>query len=165
MTLPSLRPLALVLLVLTCGTALGFAAPAEGKKGKGKGGAPAGSVDSVAAGSPSKAARVTWKGGRGVLGPPRDLGNGVQEWTWTAPAEPGSGEERLTATWKQGSVDSSEEVVVGLTPGAVQRVTFEAFDEVAHQIDRQTSVRKGMPAAVRAELARGTGLGRRGNRL
>ena len=49
MTLPSLRPLALVLLVLTCGTALGFAAPAEGKKGKGKGGAPAGSVDNVAA--------------------------------------------------------------------------------------------------------------------
>ena len=53
MTLPSLRPLALVLLVLTCGTALGFAAPAEGKKGKGKGGAPAGSVDSVAAAKPS----------------------------------------------------------------------------------------------------------------
>ena len=54
MTLPSLRPLALVLLVLTCGTTLGFAAPAEGKKGKGKGGAPAGSVDSVAAAKPSE---------------------------------------------------------------------------------------------------------------
>ena len=53
MTLPSLRPLALVLLVLTCGTTLGFAAPAEGKKGKGKGGPPAGSVDSVAAAKPS----------------------------------------------------------------------------------------------------------------
>ena len=54
MTLPSLRPLALVLLVLTCGTTLGFAAPAEGKKGKGKGGAPAGSVDKVAAAKPSE---------------------------------------------------------------------------------------------------------------
>jgi len=54
MTLPSLRPLALVLLVLTCGTTLGFAAPAEGKKGKGKGGAPAGSVDKVAAAKPAE---------------------------------------------------------------------------------------------------------------
>ncbi|MEY3910866.1 MAG: hypothetical protein RJB43_79 [Verrucomicrobiota bacterium] len=54
MTLPSLRPLALVLLVLTCGTTLGFAAPAEGKKGKGKGGPPAGSVDSVAAAKPAE---------------------------------------------------------------------------------------------------------------
>lgn len=54
MTLPSLRPLALVLLVLTCGTTLGFAAPAEGKKGKGKGGPPAGSVDSVASAKPAE---------------------------------------------------------------------------------------------------------------
>ena len=54
MTLPSLRPLALVLLVLTCGTTLGFAAPAEGKKGKGKGGPPAGSVDKVAAAKPAE---------------------------------------------------------------------------------------------------------------
>jgi len=101
-------------------------------------------------GSPSKAARVNWKGGRGVLGPPRDLGNGVQEWTWTAPAEPGSGEERLTATWKQGSVDSSEEVVVGLTPGAVQRVTFEAFDEVAHQGSRWLATVKAVDRSGRA---------------
>jgi hypothetical protein len=43
-----------VLLVLTCGTTLGFAAPAEGKKGKGKGGPPAGSVDSVAAAKPAE---------------------------------------------------------------------------------------------------------------
>ena len=52
MTLSSLRPLALVLLVFSCGTTLGFGAPAEGKKGKGKGGPPAGSVDSVAAAKP-----------------------------------------------------------------------------------------------------------------
>ena len=52
MTLSSLRPLALVLLVLSCGTTLGFGAPAEGKKGKGKGGPPAGSVDIVAAAKP-----------------------------------------------------------------------------------------------------------------
>jgi phosphatidylethanolamine-binding protein (PEBP) family uncharacterized protein len=43
-----------VLLVLTCGTTLGFAAPAEGKKGKGKGGPPAGSVDSVASAKPAE---------------------------------------------------------------------------------------------------------------
>ncbi|GBL24474.1 putative lipoprotein LppC [Opitutia bacterium] len=52
MTLPSLRPLALVLLILSCGTMLGFGAPAEGKKGKGKGGAPTGSFDTVAAAKP-----------------------------------------------------------------------------------------------------------------
>ena len=52
MTLLSLRPLAVVLLVLSCGTMLGFGAPAEGKKGKGKGGPPAGSVDIVAAAKP-----------------------------------------------------------------------------------------------------------------
>ncbi len=52
MTLLSFRPLALVLLVFSCGTTLGFGAPAEGKKGKGKGGPPAGSVDSVAAAKP-----------------------------------------------------------------------------------------------------------------
>ena len=52
MTLLSLRPLAVVLLVLSCVTMLGFGAPAEGKKGKGKGGPPAGSVDIVAAAKP-----------------------------------------------------------------------------------------------------------------
>lgn len=52
MTLLSFRPLALVLLVFSCGTTLGFGAPAEGKKGKGKGGPPAGSVDTVAAAKP-----------------------------------------------------------------------------------------------------------------
>ena len=37
-----------------CMASLGYAAPAEGKKGKGKGGAPAGSVDNVAAAKPSE---------------------------------------------------------------------------------------------------------------
>lgn len=101
-------------------------------------------------GSPSKGAKVNWKGGRGVLGTARDLGNGVQEWTWTAPADCGTGEERLTATWKQGSVDSSEEVVVGLTPGAVQRVTFEAFDDVAHQGSSWSGTVKAVDRAGRA---------------
>lgn len=84
-------------------------------------------------GSPSKGARVSWKSSRGTLSPAKELGSGVQEWTWTAPADPGSGEERLSATWKQGSVDSTEEVVLALTAGAVSRVAFDAFDEVAHQ--------------------------------
>jgi hypothetical protein len=53
MTVSSLRRLALVLLVLSCGTTLGFGAPAEGKKGKGKGGPPAGAVDTVAAAKPT----------------------------------------------------------------------------------------------------------------
>ncbi len=53
MTLPSLRPLALVLVMFYCVVTFGFAAPAEGKKGKGKGGPPAGSVDNVAAAKPA----------------------------------------------------------------------------------------------------------------
>jgi Raf kinase inhibitor-like YbhB/YbcL family protein len=50
----SLRHLMLVLVLFHCVVTLGYAAPAEGKKGKGKGGVPAGSVDSVAAAKPSE---------------------------------------------------------------------------------------------------------------
>lgn len=84
-------------------------------------------------GAPAKAAKVSWKSGRGTLSAPRELGNGVQEWTWTAPLDPGVGFERLNATWKQGVVDSAEEVTVGLAQGAVQRLTVREFDDVAHQ--------------------------------
>jgi phosphatidylethanolamine-binding protein (PEBP) family uncharacterized protein len=49
----SLRHLTLVLVLFHCVVTLGFAAPAEGKKGKGKGGPPAGSVDNVAAAKPA----------------------------------------------------------------------------------------------------------------
>ena len=50
----SLRHLMLVLVLFHCVVTLGYAAPAEGKKGKGKGGVPAGSVDTVAAAKPSE---------------------------------------------------------------------------------------------------------------
>ena len=49
----SLRQLTVLLLMFQCMISLGYAAPAEGKKGKGKG-APAGSVDSVAAAKPAE---------------------------------------------------------------------------------------------------------------
>jgi len=50
----SLRQLTVLLLMFHCMVSLGYAAPAEGKKGKGKGGAPASAVDSVAAAKPAE---------------------------------------------------------------------------------------------------------------
>ncbi|MSS99459.1 MAG: hypothetical protein CK541_06005 [Opitutia bacterium] len=58
MILPSLRPLILVLVMFHCVVIFGFAAPAEGKKGKG--GPPAGSVDKVAAAKPAEK-NITFK--------------------------------------------------------------------------------------------------------
>ena len=67
-----------------------------------------------------RACRSLFIQGRGAWSRPRDLGDGVHEWTWTAPRELGSGLEKLTATWKQGKVDSSEEIVVELSQGPVR---------------------------------------------
>lgn len=83
-------------------------------------------------GAASRGAKIQWKGGRGTWSAPRDLSEGVHEWTWTAPRELGTGVERMTATWKQGKVDSSEEIVVGLSQGPVRSLTVEPEDTVAH---------------------------------
>lgn len=83
-------------------------------------------------GAPTKGARVQWKGGHGTWSQPRELGDGVQEWTWTAPRELGTGQERLVATWKQGKVDSSEEIVIGLAQGPVRSLSVRPEDSVAH---------------------------------
>lgn len=83
-------------------------------------------------GAASRGARVQWNGGHGTWSQPRELGDGVQEWTWTAPRELGTGLERLSATWKQGKVDSSEEIVVGLSQGPVRSLTVKPEDAVAH---------------------------------
>lgn len=84
-------------------------------------------------GAPTKGAHVVWNAGRGALGAPRELGNGLQEWAWTSPRDPGEGLERLVATWKQGGVDSTEEVAVGLSQGAVAAVEVVTPDDVAHR--------------------------------
>ncbi len=83
-------------------------------------------------GAPTKGARIQWKGGHGTWSQPRELGDGVQEWTWTAPRELGNGVERMTATWKQGKVDSSEEIVIGLSQGPVRSLSVKPEDSVAH---------------------------------
>ena len=83
-------------------------------------------------GAASRGAKIVWKGGRGTWSAPRDLSDGVHEWTWTAPRELGTGLERMTATWKQGKVDSSEEIVVGLSQGPVRSLTVKPEDTVAH---------------------------------
>ena len=83
-------------------------------------------------GAPTRGARVQWKGGHGTFSAPRELGDGVQEWTWTAPRELGTGQERMTAVWKQGKVDSSEEIVIGLAQGPVRSLTVKPEDAVAH---------------------------------
>jgi|APLak6261675434_1056106.scaffolds.fasta_scaffold02485_2 hypothetical protein len=83
-------------------------------------------------GSPTQGARVVWKGGRGSFSAPRELGDGVQEWTWTTPRELGSGVEHMVASWKQRSVDSTDELTVELAQGPVRQVTLTALDELAH---------------------------------
>lgn len=83
-------------------------------------------------GQPTRGARVTWKGGRGVFSGARELGDGVQEWTWTAPRELGAGVERMIASWKQGAVDSSEELAVELAQGPVQQLVLDSSDEPVH---------------------------------
>ncbi|MGV3619594.1 MAG: hypothetical protein ACO1OB_02185, partial [Archangium sp.] len=60
-------------------------------------------------------------------------GDGVQEWTWTAPQALGDGVEKLVATWKQGAVDSTEELSLSLSQGAVKTLEVVPEDRVAHQ--------------------------------
>lgn len=84
-------------------------------------------------GAPTRGAKIQWKGGRGAWSAARELGDGVQEWTWTAPRELGSGVERLLASWKQGAVDSSEELTFALSQGPVRQLEVLEDDRVAHQ--------------------------------
>lgn len=84
-------------------------------------------------GAPTKGARILWSGGRGTFTTPKDLGNGVTEWNWVAPRDPGAGLEKLTATWKQGAIDSSEEISIGLSQGAVAQLEFVSSDELVHR--------------------------------
>ncbi|MFT3707884.1 MAG: hypothetical protein QM817_09535 [Archangium sp.] len=84
-------------------------------------------------GSPTKGAKISWSGGRGTFTAPRDLGNGVTEWNWVAPRDPGTGLEKLVATWKQGAIDSSEEISIGLSQGAVAKLEVVASAEVVHR--------------------------------
>ncbi len=84
-------------------------------------------------GNPTKGAKVKWAGGRGTFSAAKELGDGVQEWMWTAPREIGSGSEKLLAAWKQKAVDSSEEVTLALSQGPVKSLEVEAEDRVAHQ--------------------------------
>jgi hypothetical protein len=103
-------------------------------------------------GAPTKGARVQWKGGRGTWSAPRELGDGVQEWSWTSPRDVGSGVEHLSATWKQGKVDSNEEISVELAQGAVQTLELAAGDPVAHagslwKVVARAKDRQGRPLA------------------
>jgi hypothetical protein len=83
-------------------------------------------------GAAAKGARVTWKGGRGTFSPARELGDGVLEWSWVAPRELGTGVERMTASWKQGPVDSREELSVELAQGPVHELRVTPGDEPVH---------------------------------
>ena len=83
-------------------------------------------------GNPTQGARVQWKGGRGSFSVPRELGDGVQEWTWTAPREVGSGLERMVASWKQGPVDSVEELTMALAQGPVRTLTVTPEEALVH---------------------------------
>lgn len=84
-------------------------------------------------GAPTRRAKIVWKGGRGTWSQARELGDGVQEWTWTAPRELGEGREVLRAAWKQGAVDSSEELSLALSQGPVRSLAIRGEDRVVQQ--------------------------------
>jgi hypothetical protein len=84
-------------------------------------------------GAPTKGARIAWTGGRGNFSFPRELGDGVQEWTWTSPRELGTGVERMVASWKQGAVQSTEELSVGLSQGPVRKLEVSPEDPLVHR--------------------------------
>lgn len=74
-------------------------------------------------GAVARGAKVVLTAKTGKLSAPRDLGDGVLEWTLVAPTERGGGVETLRAEWRQGAVDSREELSIELAPGPVARLS------------------------------------------
>jgi hypothetical protein len=99
-------------------------------------------------GAVARGAKVQWRVGAGALSAPEELGDGITEWRWTAPRELGSGAARLVATWRQGAVDSREELPVELSQGPVRSLSLVPEEPVAHQ---------GGVALVRALVRDGLG--------
>lgn len=83
-------------------------------------------------GAAAKGARVQLTTSSGTLGPSREVGPGLFEWTWLAPRQRGDGVARIDARWRQGGNDSGEhlEIVLGqgpvasLRPGAEEAVAY-----------------------------------------
>lgn len=72
-------------------------------------------------GAVAKGAKVKLAAKRGAVGEGRDLGDGVSEFTWTAPRERGDGAEGITAVWKQGGNEGHEDLRLDLVQGPVAK--------------------------------------------
>lgn len=84
-------------------------------------------------GAVARGAKVQWQAQAGALSTPTELGEGLTEWRWTAPRELGAGAVKLVATWRQGPVDSREELTAELSQGPVAALTLEPEEPVAHR--------------------------------
>lgn len=73
-------------------------------------------------GGVTRGAKVQLSAAMGQLSAQRELGEGLVEWTWTAPAAVGAGKAPLTATWRQAGVESREELSVELLGSPVSRL-------------------------------------------
>jgi hypothetical protein len=100
------------------------------------------------------------------------LGNGIREWTWTAPRDRGDGVEPLQASWKQGPVDSKDDLKIDLVQGAVAKAEIlTVADSVVHLDSQRSLEARALDALGRtvpgvhldARLPTGRGLGELSN--
>lgn len=80
-------------------------------------------------GAVATGARVQLTASTGKLSPPRDRGNGLQEWTWTAPTERGAGSSTLEAKWVVNGFESKDTLHIELGQGPVASVKLLEQDE------------------------------------
>ena len=104
-------------------------------------------------GNVATAAKVLLVAERGKLSAPRPLENGVVEWTYVAPRELSEKPDLLTASWRQGSVNSHEALQLQLVQGPAVQARI-AIDE--------TLVHLGGRAVISLEVADGLGRPRPG---
>lgn len=77
-------------------------------------------------------ARVQLTASLGTLGPPREAGPGLLEWTWTAPANRGDGTARIDARWRERGTDSSEQLSIALGQGPVASLAAASHEPIAY---------------------------------
>ncbi len=115
-------------------------------------------------GGVTRGAKVQLAAGAGRLSTQRELGEGLVEWTWTAPAVVGEGRAALTASWKQAGVESREELAVELLGSPVSRLELAEPPSVfVHAGGTWRATVRALDAAgrplegVRVRLSRGNG--------
>lgn len=102
-------------------------------------------------GAAAKGARVQLTASVGTLGPAKEVGPGLFEWTWLAPRRRGDGVARIDARWRQGGNDSGEQLEIALGQGPVAAVRATPHEAVAYAGGRWSvglDVRDGLDRPV-----------------